>query len=336
MKKIIVWWWKILRFLWAKDTALILEWIKKKKLYWIIKGYKSRNFIYKDITKKLLSDFENYDIFDEKIKKLKKWIDTSSQKNIDDVLYNIDILLQNKHKDFVNFDKLKVEWDKKYTEIVNFLNNLWKTNPYHLSKPDYICATYYSKHWIYEIPNIKEILQWKDCIDCWAYIWDSSVMFLKEFDCSKIYALEPEKENFELLEQTIAQNYVKENIIPLKFWLWDKTETVKIKKDGIDSTIWWDTWETIVITTIDEVVMTYNINPWLIKWDIEWFEYESILWAEKTIKKFKPILNISIYHRGKDFFEIKPLLESWNLWYKFKIIRTKPCDPFVDTVLLCY
>jgi hypothetical protein len=37
------------------------------------------------------------------------------------------------------------------------------------------------------------------------------------------------------------------------------------------------------------------------------------LGAEKTIKKDKPILLISVYHTGKDFFEIKPLLESWNL-----------------------
>jgi hypothetical protein len=38
-----------------------------------------------------------------------------------------------------------------------------------------------------------------------------------------------------------------------------------------------------------------------------------------VIIKYKPILLISIYHNKKDFFEIKPLIESWNLGYTFKI-----------------
>ena len=43
---------------------------------------------------------------------------------------------------------------------------------------------------------------------------------------------------------------------------------------------------------------------------------------------------ISIYHNYDDFFNIKPLIESWNLGYKFKIIKPKIDCLILETVLL--
>jgi hypothetical protein len=59
-----------------------------------------------------------------------------------------------------------------------------------------------------------------------------------------------------------------------------------------------------------------------------------LLWAEKIIKKYKPILLISIYHNWRDFYKIKPLIESWNLGYKFKI-KHLSTHIFFETVLIC-
>ncbi len=336
MKKITVLWWRILRFFWAKDTNMIFQGIKKWKISWIIKWYKNRYFEIKDLIKYLLKWFKNYSIDNNKINLLKKWLDENSIKIINDILYNIKYLSKNIDKDFINFDKLKVDSRHNPYKIQKFLYNLRKNNSYKLSKPNYICWTFYSKHWIYEIKNIKEKVKGKDCIDCWAYIWDSAVLFLKELNFNKIFALEPEKNNFIFLKKTIKLNKAEWKIIPLKYWLWKKEEVLRINNNWITSILWINSWEKIRIKIIDNIVKEKNINPWLIKWDIEGFEYESILWAEKTIKKYKPILIISIYHRWKDFFEIKPLLESWNLGYKFKIVRTKPTDPLIDTVLICY
>ena len=92
---------------------------------------------------------------------------------------------------------------------------------------------------------------------------------------------------------------------------------------------------TINVDTIDNIVKNYWIVPWLIKWDIEWLEYDSILGAQKIIKEYKPILLISIYHTWRDFYEIKPLIESWNLGYKFMIrhLSTNICE---EVELICY
>ena len=57
--------------------------------------------------------------------------------------------------------------------------------------------------------------------------------------------------------------------------------------------------------------------------------------AKETIIEQKPAMLISLYHKYSDFFDIKPLLESWNLGYKFKFI--KPIDHNVsgETALYC-
>jgi len=70
--------------------------------------------------------------------------------------------------------------------------------------------------------------------------------------------------------------------------------------------------------------------------DIEGYELEAIKGSLNTIKKFKLILLISIYHSGKDFFEIKPLIESLNLGYKFKIRKLNIFHPVLETILIVY
>jgi len=79
--------------------------------------------------------------------------------------------------------------------------------------------------------------------------------------------------------------------------------------------------------SIDEFVEERALNVGLIKLDVEGAEYEVVLGVKETIMKQKPILVISLYHTFKDFFEIKPLIESWGLGYKFEIRHHRPSAP---------
>lgn len=45
-------------------------------------------------------------------------------------------------------------------------------------------------------------------------------------------------------------------------------------------------------------------------------------------------IKISIYHNASDFFDIKPLLESWNLNYSFKIVRPVDMGIQCETLLI--
>lgn len=79
----------------------------------------------------------------------------------------------------------------------------------------------------------------------------------------------------------------------------------------------------------------HNLEVGFIKVDIEGFEQEFLKGAKQTITEQKPAMLISIYHQASDFFEIKPMIESWNLGYSFKII--KPIDHSIvdECALFC-
>ena len=87
------------------------------------------------------------------------------------------------------------------------------------------------------------------------------------------------------------------------------------------------------ITTIDAYVEENNITVGLIKTDVEGFEQELLRGALNTIKRDKPVLMISIYHTFDDFWDIKPLIESWNLGYTFTIKKPDTLDFCGDLVL---
>ena len=56
--------------------------------------------------------------------------------------------------------------------------------------------------------------------------------------------------------------------------------------------------------------------------------------ARKTIEKYRPVLLISMYHNPSDFFEIKPMIDSWNLGYKFSVYKPLGNNTVVAETLL--
>ena len=74
----------------------------------------------------------------------------------------------------------------------------------------------------------------------------------------------------------------------------------------------------IPTSTIDKMVAEGKIEKVdFISMDIEGAEIEAIKGAENTLKKFKPKLAISLYHRPSDFKTIAEYIKGLNLGYKF-------------------
>ena len=172
----------------------------------------------------------------------------------------------------------------------------------------------------------------KDVIDAGAANGDTPAIFSREYAFRNIYAFEPEKNNYIKLLENIKRFCLK-NVIPVNKGVGDKNRKLKITNEEGQSHISVHGNQDVEIVTIDEFVEKNNITVALIKMDIEGFEYNAVKGAEKTIKDQKPILLISIYHCGKDFFEIKPLLERWG-GYKFMIKKLNPHHFFFDTMLI--
>lgn len=71
-----------------------------------------------------------------------------------------------------------------------------------------------------------------------------------------------------------------------------------------------------------------------IKIDVEGAELNAIKGAEQTITTFHPKLNIALYHRNEDMFELPLLINKMNKKYKL-YMRHHPYIPDWDTNLYC-
>lgn len=104
--------------------------------------------------------------------------------------------------------------------------------------------------------------------------------------------------------------------------LWNKSTNVNFKIDGSRSMIINNGSGDIKIpsTTINDFAIKNSLKSVdLIKLDVEWAELEVLAGAVDTIKKFRPSLAISIYHKFEHFFEIPMLINEIVEDYTFHI-----------------
>ena len=72
------------------------------------------------------------------------------------------------------------------------------------------------------------------------------------------------------------------------------------------------------VLTIDEAVARYGMpRVDFIKMDIEGSELAALRGAESSMRRWRPKLAISLYHRPEDFFSIPIWISSLGLGYRF-------------------
>ena len=286
----------------------------------------------------------NRDSIDQKIELLKQDMDELSRLIIDRILlmYRMFMPLYQNAMTFdpagdpqANFFILSRSFlvsPQEQREIKQLKQDMASTNCSHFvfprklpSEPEIVA----SKRSLIYVDRPAEKLKGKDILDCGANIGDSALIY-SEYSPRSVHAFEPEKKTFQTLQQVIQMNAKEKTIVPVMLATGDRSQTLQFYTDGENdagaSLIPKNSSESydVECVTIDEYVKEHNLNVGLIKMDIEGAEYASILGATETIKTFKPVLIISIYHTPKDFFEIKPYLEGLNLGYKFSV-RQLPC-----------
>jgi FkbM family methyltransferase len=222
------------------------------------------------------------------------------------------------------FKKNKINKKKEYYEFMGF-----KSKVSHF-EPD----IFFEKYGL-NFLNSKEKLRNSTIIDCGAYIGDSAFVFKKELNPKKIICIEPDEKNFDILIENIKLNNLEE-IIPIKIAIGKQASRGDIYLSGLGSYISESKNGNIQISTIDNLIFDQLKidNVGLIKMDIEGFEFLAIKGAEKTIKNFKPILIICVYHKGQDFFEIPNYLKKIVPEYKFSFININFKSPIFERILI--
>lgn len=188
-----------------------------------------------------------------------------------------------------------------------------------------------------------ERIKWRDVIDAGACLCDSALI-LREYARGRIYCFEAMSENLRLMQRTIELNELQDVIVVGKA-LGAEHGSAEFHYAKGSSTMMptmpafsrGGKAETVEVVALDDFIaeLEEEVDIGLIKVDIEGAEQAFLAGARRTITRFRPVLLLSIYHSAADFFEIKPLIESWDLGYTFRIVRPPLPTGVYETLLIC-
>ncbi len=182
-------------------------------------------------------------------------------------------------------------------------------------------------------------------VDCGAYVGDSIEKYIwKNEGCfEKIYAFEPDPGNLKALNYRLERLKREWNLAD------DKIEVYPCGVSNEDSVRFVDRYEVnngfgsklqdertdkseeCKIVSVDKVI---DREYTFLKADIESYEYNMLLGAENTIKRYMPKMAICIYHNAVDFYSIPLLINSYSMDYRMSVRHYT--DTVSDTVLYVY
>jgi len=153
------------------------------------------------------------------------------------------------------------------------------------------------------------------------------------FKEAKVFAFEPVSETYNRLLENINYFKAEKKIFPFCFALGDLKKESLIKFNpffSVQSTIIDSNFlpikkfvlKKVNIITIDDFVNKNKIKKIdFIKIDTEGYELKILKGAKETIKKFKPKIAISAYHKKEDKKEIPDFLLKIRPDYQYKLIK---------------
>jgi FkbM family methyltransferase len=182
-------------------------------------------------------------------------------------------------------------------------------------------------------------------IDAGAYVGDSieKFIFSQNGDFKQIYAFEIGRQQLVALEKRVLR-LINEwaldeaSITIINAALGEKSGRANIKTGNhllqtsinhSDGSVG-STYDTISVVTLDELQIPVSF----LKVDIEGSEVEMLNGAKDTLKKYKPKLAISVYHKPDDLFEIISICRQLVPEYIFSLRHHSP--KLVDTTLYCW
>lgn len=143
--------------------------------------------------------------------------------------------------------------------------------------------------------------------------------------------------NAEQFRETVKRNGLK-NVVLTELGVGDQRKEIAISDTGQQSTgVCVEGTDIASLTTVDDEVCRLKANVGFIKADLEGFGLKMIYGAINTIKKYRPVMSIGIYHNYDELFELKPFLEKHveNYVFEFQLHRFSK-GRFVELTLFCY
>ena len=222
-------------------------------------------------------------------------------------VYHADPRLGNYRTDYSYYSKNKEQLEKLWNSLADKESKLTLASVIKsriTGNPGYVRVASYKE---YSHPKVKAEIG-EVVADCGSFDGTTTIDFAKRVgDKGLVYAFEPCPENIERIKNNISKNKTA-NVVIVDKAVFSKTTTLKFSSgksasskisesdsDGIE----------VQAISLDEFAKEqkgFIID--LISLDVEGAEPAAILGADKIIKKYRPKLQISVYHEPSHLVEI--------------------------------
>lgn len=169
----------------------------------------------------------------------------------------------------------------------------------------------------FDLPALQEYRTGHEIfVDAGCYDGENSRMFVKWAGNVRktIYAFEPDQNNFQKCQDVLEElDGISYQLIPKGLWSSDGVlDFCANANEG--SRFCTGGGADIPVTSLDTII---DGKVTFIKMDIEGAEYEALRGAKDLIRRYKPRLAISIYHKAEDIWELPELILSFCADYTF-------------------
>lgn len=172
-----------------------------------------------------------------------------------------------------------------------------------------------------------EVVEGDVVIDGGGCYGETALYFaLKAGNTGQVFTFEFMPENLSIFNQNMALNpAVAQRVKLIEKPLWDHSgEKLFIEGSGPATRVSQKTTDAnarqIETISIDDLVRDEKlIKLDFIKMDIEGAELDALKGAEESIRKFRPKLAISVYHKPEDFWTIPQYIAGMGLGYRFAL-----------------
>lgn len=249
---------------------------------------------------------------------------------------------QIKPKLFEVYNLLEDSYSKEV--FTNVLDVRFKISPFRS------LYSYFSPDHYFDIPEMNVRDQNDVFVDCGAFVGDVIEKYINKRQgiFKRIYAFEPNDVAYNALikrKKRLSDEWAigEDQIVCYKCGVGKHTTKAKlssgimgehiigsqlIETDGDEG----DTAGLTFIRSLDEVLTGERVT--FIKTDVEGYELDLLMGAQEIIKKHKPSMAISIYHKLTDYYELALYIKQLAPEYKFKIRHHS--TNFEETVLYAY
>ena len=157
-------------------------------------------------------------------------------------------------------------------------------------------------HGVAFLPNkVKAHFKGKGIVDAGAFVGNYAIPYILNYCPAKVFAIEPNAGSIKLFKQNLKKNHIGDDIVKIfNCAVGSENKTIYFDDSGVRMDVAGNC--KTALCTLDNLLLTENVEIGLIKADIEGMGTEMLAGAGKLIERDHPVLALSCYHTPEELF----------------------------------